>query len=438
MKSDTNATNYHANATNPRITNLHYSHIRGIRALIRDIRITQMFSDKFKSELQQELSVMRDGGLFKVEKTIEGRLGTTVTVDDKKLINLCSNNYLGLAQHKGVTKAAQKALKEYSLGANSVRFIVGTTGLHKKLEAAISKFLQTEDAILYGSCFDANTGLFEVLLAEGDAVFSDELNHASIIDGIRLCKAERFRFAHGNMEELERHLTKAREARRKLIVSDGVFSMDGEVAKLDELKKLADAHGALLVVDDSHGTGVLGRTGRGSIEEKGVFGKVDIITSTFGKALGGAGGGFATGRKEIIDLLRQKSRPYLFSNSLMPAIAGAALHVLEHFDKECMPLKEKLAENTSYFRTKLEKVGYTVGGATHPITPIMIMDERKTMALADELLKEGIYVRGFAYPVVPKGRARIRVQISAAHTKKQLDKAIRALQIAGQRLGIIR
>jgi glycine C-acetyltransferase len=396
-----------------------------------------MFSDELKNQIEGELRAMRSGGLFKVEKTIEGRLGTTIKVDGKKLINLCSNNYLGLAQNKGVIKAAQKALKKYSLGPNSVRFIVGTTDLHKELEAAVSKFFQTEDAILYTSCFDANAGLFEVLLTEGDAIFSDELNHASIIDGVRLSKAERFRFAHGNLEELERHATKAKGARRRLIVTDGVFSMDGEIAKLDELKALADKQGALLIVDDSHGSGVLGKSGRGSIEEKGILGNVDVLTSTFGKALGGAGGGFATGRKEIIDLLRQKSRPYLFSNSLMPAIAGAALYVLEHFDKEFLPLKETLTENTKYFRTKLAALGYSLGGKDHPITPIMIMDEVKTMALADELLKEGVYARGFAYPVVPKGKGRVRVQISAAHTKKQLDRAVESLERVGKKLSLI-
>ena len=380
---------------------------------------------------------MRDGGLFKVEKMLEGHPGTEIKVDGKKLINLCANNYLGTAQQKGVIKAAQKALKDYSLGLNSVRFIVGTTDLHKKLEAAISKFFGTEDTILYTSCFDANTGLFEVLLGEGDAIFSDELNHASIIDGVRLCKAERFRYPHNNLEELEKQLIQARGARRRLVVTDGVFSMDGEIAKLDEIKMLCDKHDAIFVVDDSHGSGVLGKTGRGSIEERGVLGKVDIITSTFGKALGGAGGGLTTGKKEVIDLLRQRSRTYLFSNSLMPAIAGAALYVIEHFNKEFLPLKKKLAENTKYFRTKLEKLGYTLGGGSHPITPIMTMDEPKTMALADELLKEGLYVRGFAYPVVPKGKGRIRVQISAAHTKKQLDKAIVALEKAGKKLGII-
>ncbi len=412
-----------------------------------------MFSDKLKKEIAGELQTMREGGLFKVEKTIEGHPGTEIKVDGKRLINLCANNYLGTSQQKVVIKAAQKALKDYSLGLNSVRFIVGTTDLHKKLEAAISKFFGTEDSILYTSCFDANTGLFEVLLGEGDAIFSDELNHASIIDGVRLCKAERFRYKHNDMAELEKQLVGAAKFRRRLVVTDGVFSMDGEIARLDEIAKLCEKYDALFVVDDSHGTGVLGKTGRGSIEEKGVLDKVDIITSTFGKALGGAGGGFTTGRKEVIDLLRQRSRTYLFSNSLMPAIAGAALYVLEHFDKEFLPLKKKLAENTVYFRTKLEKLGYTLGGGhspflkgstassqegfCHPITPIMIFDEVKTMALADELLKEGLYVRGFAYPVVPKGKGRIRVQISAAHTKKQLDRAIEALEKAGKKLQII-
>ncbi|MDO8482304.1 MAG: glycine C-acetyltransferase [bacterium] len=396
-----------------------------------------MFSQNLEKIIQDELQTMRDGGLFKVEKTIQGHPGTEIKVDGKKLINLCANNYLGTSQQKGVLKAAQKALKDYSLGLNSVRFIVGTTDLHKKLEASISKFFGTEDTILYTSCFDANTGLFEVLLTEGDAIFSDELNHASIIDGVRLCKAERFRYPHNNLEELEKQLIQAKGARRRLVVTDGVFSMDGEIAKLDEIKALCDKHDAIFVVDDSHGSGVLGKTGRGSVEEKNVLGKVDIITSTFGKALGGAGGGFTTGKKEVIDLLRQRSRTYLFSNSLMPAIAGAALYVIEHFDKEFLPLKKKLTENTKYFRTKLEKLGYTLGGGSHPITPIMTMDEPKTMALADELLKEGVYVRGFAYPVVPKGKGRIRVQISAAHTKKQLDKSIVALERAGKKLGII-
>ena len=380
---------------------------------------------------------MKKSGLFKVEKTIKGRLGTEINVDGKKMINLCANNYLGTAQRKGVTQAAVKAIKDYSLGPNSVRFIVGTMELHRKLEAAISKFFGTEDTILYTSCFDANAGLFEVLLTAEDAIFSDELNHASIIDGVRLCKAERFRYKHDDMAELKKQLISAKKARRRLVVTDGVFSMDGEIAKLDEIKALCDKYDAILVVDDSHGTGVLGKTGRGSVEEKGVLGKVDIITSTFGKALGGAGGGYTTGKKEVIDILRQRSRPYLFSNTLMPAITAGALYAVQNFNKEFLPLKKKLSENRQYFRTKLEKLQFTLGGGKHPITPIMIFDEVKTMALADELLKEGVYVRGFAYPVVPKGKGRIRVQISAAHTKKQLDKAVVALEKAGKKLSII-
>src|SRR3989338_6277425 len=411
-----------------------------------------MLSKETEQQMQNELALMKKSGFFKVEKIIDGKPGVHLSFGRKKLISLCSNNYLGVAQDKRVLEAAAQGLKEYGLGLNSVRFIAGTLKLHKKLEKEISVFFKTEDAILYSSCFDANTGLFEVLLGEGDAVFSDELNHASIIDGIRLCKAERFRFPHGDLETLEKQLKQGPASRRRLIVTDGVFSMDGEIAKLDELFALAKKYDALLAVDDSHGSGVLGKTGRGSIEERGILGKVDIITSTFGKTLGGAGGGFATGRKEIINLLRQKSRPYLFSNSLMPAIAGAALFVLLHFDKDFLPLKEKLTLNTTYFRTKLEKLGYNVGGriplskggarigeggGCHPITPIMTMDEQKTMALADELLKEGVYVRGFAYQVVPKGKGRVRVQISAAHTKKQLDKAIEALERAGRKLQII-
>lgn len=396
-----------------------------------------MYSETLKKELEQTLSDMKTGGLFKVEKVIDGKPGMEIKVDGKKLVTLCANNYLGLSQQKSVVAAAAKGLKNYGLGLNSVRFIVGTLDLHKKLESAISKFFHTEDAILYSSCFDANGGVFEVLLAEGDAVFSDELNHASIIDGIRLCKAERFRYPHGNLVELEKQLQTAEKARRKLIVTDGVFSMDGEIAELDKLLALADKYNALFMVDDSHGSGVLGKTGRGSIEAKGVLGKIDILTGTFGKALGGAGGGFVAGKKEIINLLRQRSRPYLFSNSLMPAIASAALFVLENFDKKFLPFQKKLLSNMTYFRTKLEKLGFTLGGGAHPIIPVMIFDEVKTMALADELLKEGIYVRGFAYPVVPKGKGRIRIQISATHTKKQLDKAVKGLEKAGKKLNII-
>jgi glycine C-acetyltransferase len=396
-----------------------------------------MFSNALKTELEIELTKMKNGGMFKVEKIIEGKPGAEIKVDGKKLVNLCSNNYLGLSQRKEIVTEAVKGLKSYGLGLNSVRFIVGTLALHKELESAISKFFQTEDAILYSSCFDANGGVFESLVGESDAIFSDELNHASIIDGVRLSKAERFRYPHNNFAELEKQLQTAGKFRRRLIATDGVFSMDGEIAPLDALLKLAEKYDAMLMVDDSHGAGVLGKTGRGSIEEKGVLGKVDILTGTFGKALGGAGGGFVAGRKEIIATLRQKSRPYLFSNSLMPAIASAALFVLKNFDRKFLPLKKKLGDNMIYFRTKLQKLGFTLGGGAHPIIPVMIFDEVKTMALAEEMLKEGIYVRGFAYPVVPKGKGRVRIQISAGHTKKQLDKAVAVLERAGKKLGII-
>jgi glycine C-acetyltransferase len=396
-----------------------------------------MWSNELKNELETELANMKNGGMFKVEKVIEGKPGTEIKVDGQKLINLCSNNYLGLGQRKDVVSAAIKGMKTYGLGLNSVRFIVGTLALHKKLEETISKFFRTEDAILYSSCFDANGGVFESLLGENDAIFSDELNHASIIDGIRLSKAERFRFPHNNFTELEKQLQSAGKFHRKLIVTDGVFSMDGEIANLDTLSALAEKYGTMLMVDDSHGAGVLGKTGRGSIEEKGIIGKIDILTGTFGKALGGAGGGFVAGRKEIVATLRQKSRPYLFSNSLMPAIASAALFVLQNFDKKFLPLQKKLRDNMTYFGTKVRKLGFTLGGGSHPIIPVMIFDEIKTMALADELLKEGVYVRGFAYPVVPKGKGRVRIQISAGHTRKQLDKAAAALERAGKKLGII-
>jgi glycine C-acetyltransferase len=300
--------------------------------------------------------------------------------------------------------------------------------VHKKLEAAVAQFFGMEDAILYSSCFDANAGLFETILSEGDAIFSDELNHASIIDGIRLCKAERFRFKHADMADLEVQLKAAGARRRKLIVTDGVFSMDGDTAKHKEICDLADRYGALVMVDDSHGSGVLGKTGRGSIEAAGVMGRVDILTSTFGKALGGASGGFTAGKREIIEYLRQRSRPYLFSNTLSAMVAHVALYVLEHFDRDMLPIREKLMENTRYFRSGMEQLGFTLGGGGHPITPVMLGDEQRAVSMADALYERGIYVRGFTYPVVPKGKARIRVQISAAHTREHLDRALAAFQ----------
>lgn len=395
-----------------------------------------MLGKNTKKSIAEELRTMQNTGLFKEEKVIESRSGAELVVNGRKLLNFCGNDYLGLSQEKSVVEAAQKGLRDWKLGMGSVRFIAGTATLHKELEMEIAKFFRTEDAILYSSCFDANGGIFEVLLQEGDAVFSDELNHASIIDGIRLCKAERFRFPHNNLTELEKQLASS-NARRKLIITDGVFSMDGDIAHLDTLATLAKKYEALLMVDDSHGSGVLGKTGRGSSEEKGVLSDSDILTSTFGKALGGAGGGFATGKKELIDLLRQRSRPYLFSNSLMPAICSAARYVLKHFDAKFLPRKEKLAKNLAYFRKHIETLGFTLGGGAHPITPVMIFDEKKTMALADGLFREGIYVRGFAYPVVPRGNARIRIQLSALHTRDDLDKALEAIEKIGKKLQLI-
>ena len=383
--------------------------------------------DSIKSQLNDELSAMKSGGTYKQEKVISGLQGAEIEVEGKKLLNFCANNYLGLAGSKKLADVAKEGLDRYGFGMASVRFICGTGTVHKELEARIAAFFGMDDAILYSSCFDANAGLFETILAEGDAVFSDELNHASIIDGIRLCKAERFRFAHNDMADLEAKLKEAGERRRKLVVSDGVFSMDGEVAKLKEIAGIAEKYGALFMVDDSHGSGVLGARGRGSIEECGVMGKVDILTSTFGKALGGAAGGFTAGRKEIVEYLRQRSRPYLFSNTMPNVVAHTAKYVLEHFDEEFLPLRETLAERTKYFRSGMEKLGFTLGGdGKHPITPVMLFEETKAMAMADSLYERGIYVRGFTYPVVPKGKARVRVQISAAHTKEHLDRALEA------------
>jgi len=375
---------------------------------------------------KEELKEIKDAGMMKITKVIAGRQGVEIKIDGKKYLNFCGNNYLGLAGTDEMVKVAQEGLAKYGFGMASVRFICGTSSVHIELESAVADFFGFEDAILYSSCFDANTGLFETILKEGDAVFSDELNHASIIDGIRLCKAERFRYKHSDLADLEANLLKAKSSPRKLIVTDGVFSMDGETAKLDEISALAKKYDALFMVDDSHGSGAVGATGRGSIED--ITG-IDILTSTFGKALGGAGGGFTAGPHELIEYLKQRSRPYLFSNTLIPAVAHAALFVLKNFDKKILPLQKQLAENTAYFRTGLQKLGYTVGGdGTHPITPVMFPDEITTVKTAEALYKKGIYVRGFTYPVVPKGKARIRVQLSAAHTRKHLDTALEAFE----------
>lgn len=393
---------------------------------------------------------------------MEGKQGAEILIkndkidkNDKnggqKLLNFCANNYLGLASSDELAQAAIDGIKKYGFGEASVRFIVGTSAIHKDLEKEISKFFGTDDAITYTSCFDANTGLFETILKEGDAVFSDELNHASIIDGIRLCKAERFRYKNSDMEDLESKLREFRtridadltanaESRgrkpRMLIATDGVFSMDGITAKISQICDLAEKYGALVMVDDSHGSGVLGEHGRGSVD--GLMNRVDILTSTFGKALGGAGGGFTTGRREIIQVLHQRSRTTLFSNSLPPMIAAAAFYVLQNYDEKFINLKKQLSNNTSYFRLQMEKLGFKLGGdGKHPITPVMLGEEKLATEMAAKLFKEGIYVRGFTYPVVPKGKARIRVQISAAHTKEQMDKAIVAFEKVGMEMGTI-
>jgi glycine C-acetyltransferase len=398
-----------------------------------------MFSH-LKDQFADELKAIRASGMYKEEGILESEQGAEITVNGRKLLNFCANNYLGLAGSAQLRELAKEAIDKYGFGMASVRFICGTSTVHKELEGEIAKFLGFEDAILYSSCFDANTGLFETILAEGDAVFSDELNHASIIDGIRLCKAERFRFKHADMQDLEEKLKEAGGHRRKLIVTDGVFSMDGDTAKLKEICDLADTYQALVMVDDSHASGVLGKTGRGSIEQQGVMGRVDILTSTFGKALGGAGGGFTAARREIVEYLRQRSRPYLFSNTLIPAVAHTALHVLKNFDTEDFTaLRQMLIANTKHFRDQMQKLGFTLGGdGSHPITPVMLFDEKLAVDMANALLERGIYVRGFTYPVVPKGKARIRVQLSASHTREHLDKAVEAFRQVASDFKIVR
>ncbi len=390
--------------------------------------------ESFKKDLQS----IKEAGLYKSERIIESPQAATITVGGKKVLNFCANNYLGLSNHDTLKNAAHKGLDDFGMGLSSVRFICGTQTIHKTLENKISTFLQTEDTILYTSCFDANGGLFETLLGKEDAIISDQLNHASIIDGIRLCKASRFRYAHGDMDELKASLEQARNdgAKTIIIATDGVFSMDGTVAKLQEICNLAEAYNALVMVDDSHATGFFGKTGRGSIEDKDVMGRVDIITSTLGKALGGASGGFTSGREEIIELLRQRSRPYLFSNSLPPALVTASIACLDMLSGST-ELRDKLAENTQYFRHKMTSLGFNISEGTHPIVPIMLGEAKLATAMANDLLDAGIYVIGFYYPVVPKGAARIRVQISAAHSLEDIDFAITAFQTIGKKHGIV-
>nr|RNJ69182.1 MAG: glycine C-acetyltransferase [Leptolyngbya sp. IPPAS B-1204] len=389
------------------------------------------------SLFQSILDEIDQSHLTKTERILTTPQGVEITVaGNRQVINFCANNYLGLANHPGVIAAAQAGIAEYGFGLASVRFICGTQTIHKQLEAKISEFLGTEDTILYTSCFDANGGLFETVLDADCAVISDALNHASIIDGIRLCKAQRYRYTHSDMQELQQCLEKARSAKIRLIATDGVFSMDGDIAKLEQICDLAERYDALVMLDDSHGTGVLGATGRGTAEHCGVMERVDIITSTLGKALGGASGGFTSGHKVIIDLLRQRSRTYLFSNTLAPAIAYTSIKVIDML-RQTDQLRQQLMENTRYFRQQIQQRGFEIKAGIHPITPIMLYDAKLAQEMAQALLDEGIYVIGFSYPVVPQGQARIRVQLSAAHTREQLDQCINAFTRVGQRLGVI-
>ncbi|PZR24062.1 MAG: glycine C-acetyltransferase [Flavobacterium psychrophilum] len=394
---------------------------------------------KIKEHLAAELETIKENGLYKKERIIASPQGAEITLDSgQKVLNFCANNYLGLSSHPEVIQAAKDALDTHGFGMSSVRFICGTQDIHKELEKAVADFYGTEDTILYAAAFDANGGVFEPLLDEEDCIISDSLNHASIIDGVRLCKAARYRYTNNNMQELEEQLIKATEAghRFKLIVTDGVFSMDGLVAPLDKICDLADKYDAMVMVDECHAAGFIGATGKGTLEAKGVMGRVDIITGTFGKALGGAMGGYTTAKKEIIEILRQRSRPYLFSNSLAPSIVGASLKVFELLKRDTT-LRDKLEWNTNYFKEGMKKAGFDIIDGDSAIVPVMLYDAKLSQIMADELLKKGIYVIGFFFPVVPKDKARIRVQLSAAHTKEHLDHAIASFSEVGKSLTII-
>jgi glycine C-acetyltransferase len=391
----------------------------------------------FLDALREEVASIREAGLYKKERIITSPQGAEIAVrPDLEVINFCANNYLGLSDDPAVVSAAHAALERWGYGMSSVRFICGTQDIHKELEDRLTRFLGTEDTILYGSCFDANGGLFETVLGEQDAVISDALNHASIIDGIRLSKAKRFRYANNDMADLERQLAGAKSSRFRLIATDGVFSMDGVVADLGPICDLADRYGALVMVDDSHAVGFMGRTGRGSHEARGVTGRVDVITGTLGKALGGASGGYTSGRREIVELLRQRSRPYLFSNTLAPVIAATSIAVLDLLEK-ASDKRERLFANTTRFRAGMTKSGFRIVPGEHPIVPVMIGDAKLATSLADRLLDEGIYVIAFSYPVVPRDQARIRVQLSAAHTTEHVDRAIAAFAKVGRELGVV-
>lgn len=394
---------------------------------------------KIKEHLQKELQEIKDNGLYKKERIITSPQDAVIKISTgQEVINFCANNYLGLSSHPEVIKAAKDTLDSHGFGMSSVRFICGTQDIHKQLEQKIADFYQTEDTILYAAAFDANGGVFEPLLGPEDAIISDSLNHASIIDGVRLCKAARYRYENNNMEDLEKQLiaANANGARFKIIVTDGVFSMDGLVAPLDKICDLADKYDAMVMIDECHAAGFIGETGRGTLEEKGVMGRIDIITGTLGKALGGAMGGYTTGKKEIIEMLRQRSRPYLFSNSLAPAIVGASIKVFEMLEKDTS-LRDKLEFNTNYFKEGMKTAGFDIIDGDSAIVPVMLYDAKLSQNMADMLLEEGIYVIGFFYPVVPKGKARIRVQLSAAHQKEHLDKALTAFKKVGKALGVI-
>jgi len=389
------------------------------------------------SALEQELAEIKDAGLYKQERIITTPQGPNISTDSAgEVLNFCANNYLGLSSDKEVLQAAKDAIDTHGFGLSSVRFICGTQDIHKELEERIARFVGCEDAILYAAAFDANGGLFEPLLGKEDAIISDSLNHASIIDGIRLCKAARFRYANNDMADLEAKLKDAKDARRRLIVTDGVFSMDGYIAQLDKVVALAEKYDAMVMVDDCHSTGFVGERGRGTAEHCGVFGKIDIITGTFGKALGGASGGFTAASKQVVEILRQRSRPYLFSNTVAPSIVGASIEVLKKLEASTA-LRDTLEENTKSFREGMGAAGFDILPGTHAIVPVMLYDAKLSQEMSNELLKEGIYVIGFFFPVVPKGKARIRVQLSAAHTKEHLDKAIAAFTKVGKKLGVI-
>jgi len=400
------------------------------------LKIARM-NQKFTQRIAREVEEIEAAGLYKTERIITSAQGAEIEVGNKTVLNFCANNYLGLSSHPKVIEAAHKAIDSHGYGMSSVRFICGTQDIHKELEEKISKFLGTEDTILYAAAFDANGGVFEPLYNEEDAIISDALNHASIIDGVRLCKAQRFRYEHNNINDLEAKLKETAGCRSRIIVTDGYFSMDGTIAQLDKIVELAEKHDAVIMIDECHSSGFLGKTGRGTHEYRGVMGKVDIITGTLGKALGGASGGFTSGKKEVIDMLRQKSRPYLFSNTLAPSIVGASITVLDMLT-ETTELRDKLEFNTKYFRSKMTEAGFDIKPGDHPIVPIMLYDAVLAQNFASKLLEEGIYVIGFFFPVVPKGQARIRVQLSAAHEEKHLDKAIAAFTKIGKELGVLK